>query len=284
MKLKFLNKQNNKCVWLHAILYTRAIFFLTLEKLKLSEKQWVQAASTLWEQVALLSRCICIAQFHKASCKNPILHILHPWVEDRNAPPIVWSTWGTIPFEITESTLTLFCLTPWLCWPSLSAPWRKCGRPVLSYWFGPCGVFPLFLLSGGMMLEEQHSLLWDLFIFKTYFKAWKNRQPFLLKKSKFFILTKNIPRRSISMSRTPQYFWRFPFCLFFWQNRHTAAANRSLCQCICQLVWRKSPGTHGWAYDQTGNYSLLCNFIVVCDWLHIKRPLSHQLFKVKIVL
>lgn len=194
-------------------------------------------------------------------------------VEDRNAPPLLWGMWGAIQFETAESILTLFGFKRWLCWPSLSALWRKSGRPVLLFCAMCCvSIVPAVRRNDA---KEQHSLLWDLLIFKTYFEAWKNRQSFLLKKTKFFILTMNIPRRrSISISRTRQYFSRFPFFLSFWQSRHTAAANHFLCQCICQLVRRKSPSTQRWAYDQAGNYRLLCNLILVCDWLHIKGPLN----------
>lgn len=90
--------------------------------------------------------------------------------------------WGATQSEREDLFLTLFGFKGWLCWPIISSLWEKCGRPVLGYYFGLCAVFPLSLLLGGMMLEEQLSFPCDFLFFKTYFKAWKNGQSFLLKK------------------------------------------------------------------------------------------------------
>lgn len=165
-----------------------------------------------------------------------------------------------------------FGLKHWLCWPSLSALWRKCGRPVLSSYFGLCAVFPLFLLSGAMMLEKQYSLLWDFLVFKTYFEVWKNKQSFFLKKTPtFFILTTNIPRRSISISQTPQYFSRFPF--FLTKQAHSCSQSLPV---LVHLSISSKKITHHVRLNLRSDRKLwsLCNFILICDWLHIKGPLS----------
>lgn len=130
-------------------------------------------------------------------------------------------------------------------------------------------------LEEGMMLEEQVSFPCDFLFFKTYFKAWKNGQPFLYKKIQ--VLHSNYEysqkKMHLNVTNTSELLKiSFSFCLS--DKPQAAAAHLSLCQCICQLVWRKSPSTKSRAYDQTGNYSLLYNFILVCDWLHIKGPLS----------
>lgn len=128
-------------------------------------------------------------------------------------------------------------------------------------------------LVEGMMPEEQLSFPCDFHFSKHILMPEVMVRLFLLKKT-IQVLNPNYEysQKKISMSRTPQYFSRFPFRLSV--KLQAAAAYHSLCQCICQLVWRKSPSTKSREYDQTGNYSLLCNFILVYDWLHIKGPLS----------
>lgn len=91
--------------------------------------------------------------------------------------------------RICLNIVWLLMLTVLTSFSSLKKMWEA----GINYYFGTCAVFPLFMWSEGMMLEEQHSLLWDLLIFKTWFETWKNTQSFLLKKKKKKNPTKTNP-------------------------------------------------------------------------------------------
>lgn len=91
--------------------------------------------------------------------------------------------------RICLNIVWLLMLTVLTSFSSLKKMWEA----GINYYFGTCAVFPLFMWSEGMMLEEQHSLLWDLLIFKTWFETWKNTQSFLLKKKKSH--QKNPPKK-----------------------------------------------------------------------------------------